>query len=572
MQTSFKFPTSSGRGHIGSWTRCREPSCLGEVLNQRSSCFLHSTSEDQQTYVAKQLADRRPVSLNGVAIDKALFEEVIRSLTDGTSNITCHVSFVAAQFMDRIELSGIKFSRGVNLSAAVFHRVMRVQECAFDANVDARFADFRDLGAAWFFSCRFSGDVDLSFSHSKRQVIDLTSCQLEARFRANGFVGALRVEDTVCSGPAELQYSELRALILTNSRFSSDIDLTGSEMDVIQAKALSAEAATRFGPITVAQGCYLQGAHFGARVNLDIGSKDSDGTSQAIDLDLTDARLESGGALNLGAFSILRLDRVKLGGHLRIQGTGVSQTPPGIISLENTDVTQLSLAGLDVSRCVFTGVPGLEDLTLDPTVRFPSVPSWWMTHRRCIADEYAWRTHSGGRQARRWSLPGTMREEELGTDDFPKEQLVLSETEAAQVAWTYRRLRQGLEKRANEPGAADFYYGEMEMRRRDASAPYAERVLIWLYWLVSGYGLRAMRSVLLLSALILLGAMGLNRWTPAVMSVPEALVTAIWAVLPGGAVPNRLPGPAAAVVIGLRVLGPLLIGLALLALRGRVKR
>jgi hypothetical protein len=37
----------------------------------------------------------------------------------------------------------------------------------------------------------------------------------------------------------------------------------------------------------------------------------------------------------------------------------------------------------------------------------------------------------------------------------------------AQLALVYRALRKALEDGANAPGAADFYYGEMEMRRHD---------------------------------------------------------------------------------------------------------
>jgi hypothetical protein len=35
-----------------------------------------------------------------------------------------------------------------------------------------------------------------------------------------------------------------------------------------------------------------------------------------------------------------------------------------------------------------------------------------------------------------------------------------------QIAGLYRALRKGREDLKDEPGAADFYYGEMEMRRR----------------------------------------------------------------------------------------------------------
>jgi len=66
--------------------------------------------------------------------------------------------------------------------------------------------------------------------------------------------------------------------------------------------------------------------------------------------------------------------------------------------------------------------------------------------------------------------------------------------EPDRLAVLYRALRKAQEDSKNEPGAADFYYGEMEMRRHDPHTPWAEQVILWLYWLVSGYGLRRLRG------------------------------------------------------------------------------
>ncbi|GAB3106887.1 hypothetical protein GCM10027160_02980 [Streptomyces calidiresistens] len=63
------------------------------------------------------------------------------------------------------------------------------------------------------------------------------------------------------------------------------------------------------------------------------------------------------------------------------------------------------------------------------------------------------------------------------------------------LAALYRQLRKSLEDRRAEPDAADFYYGEMEMRRHDPTRPPAERALITAYWALSGYGLRASRAL-----------------------------------------------------------------------------
>jgi hypothetical protein len=60
-----------------------------------------------------------------------------------------------------------------------------------------------------------------------------------------------------------------------------------------------------------------------------------------------------------------------------------------------------------------------------------------------------------------------------------------------------------LEDAKDEPGANDFYYGEMDARRHDPLTPRGERLLLYAYWLVSGYGLRATRALgFLLAAMV----------------------------------------------------------------------
>jgi hypothetical protein len=84
---------------------------------------------------------------------------------------------------------------------------------------------------------------------------------------------------------------------------------------------------------------------------------------------------------------------------------------------------------------------------------------------------------------------------------------------APQVEVVYRQLRAGLEASKAAPAAADFYYGEMEMRRR--SARLGERLLLNLYKWVGGYGVRPLRPFFFYMALLLgtagLGAMANQR-------------------------------------------------------------
>jgi uncharacterized protein YjbI with pentapeptide repeats len=80
------------------------------------------------------------------------------------------------------------------------------------------------------------------------------------------------------------------------------------------------------------------------------------------------------------------------------------------------------------------------------------------------------------------------------------------------VAAIYRSLRKALEDAKNEPDAADFYYGEMEMRRHDPIRSLGERRLLWLYWLLSGYGLRVTRALGWLAIVMALTVLGLMFW------------------------------------------------------------
>ncbi|MCX5215374.1 hypothetical protein OG689_40055, partial [Kitasatospora sp. NBC_00240] len=176
------------------------------------------------------------------------------------------------------------------------------------------------------------------------------------------------------------------------------------------------------------------------------------------------------------------------------------------------------------------------------------------------------------------------------------------------LAGVYQQVRRAFEEAGNEPDAADFYYGEMEMRRLDRRRPRAERRLLGAYWLVSGYGLRASRALAWLLAamaasLLLLVLFGLPDDTPDPRSTgtyaagsvrlttrtPEPVLTLPWERRVTGARVGRaalvvvnsvvfrsggqnLTLPGAVVEMASRIGEPVLLGLAALAVRSRVKR
>jgi len=119
------------------------------------------------------------------------------------------------------------------------------------------------------------------------------------------------------------------------------------------------------------------------------------------------------------------------------------------------------------------------------------------------------------------------------------------------------------------------------MRRHDSTKPKAERWVLFLYWLLSGYALRASRSLawllgVLAVSSVLLAVQGLEQpATAADWSFPARLGTAALVAVEGAvfrASEQQLTYVGRLIQAALRFAGPILLGLAVLSIRGRVKR
>jgi len=270
----------------------------------------------------------------------------------------------------------------------------------------------------------------------------------------------------------------------------------------------------------------------------------------------------------------VRLNQLSTGRTLGIFGVGDGSSQPTILAVEDADAGSMSFANVDMRLCLFYGSHDLGKVTIEPTVMFATTPIRYYTKRRCIADEFAWRQNGGGFRASAWSLPDASRtgDEQKGADS--KNAVRLPALRASQVAAVYRDLRRSFEAKSDESGAADFYYGEMEMRRQSEKAGCTERAIISLYWIISGYGLRASRSFAWLAALMLV--CGIITARTGLVAGPAGSLAGILyclrAPLPGAHSEIKLTAVGEFVDIVVRVLAPVLFALGLLALRGRVKR
>jgi uncharacterized protein YjbI with pentapeptide repeats len=186
-----------------------------------------------------------------------------------------------------------------------------------------------------------------------------------------------------------------------------------------------------------------------------------------------------------------------------------------LTSVRGVDAAHLVLTDLDLSSCVFTGAFHLDQIRMEGNCTYSASPAGlqrngprltrW-TQRRTIFEEHLWRVSHRGTANRVWRNWTAV------------EQGTTTPTPAALGA-TYRQLRKALEDGKNEPDAADFYYGEMEMRRHDSSRPFGEKFLLSLYWATSGYGLRASRALGWLALTMIATLASLTIW-----GIPKASV------------------------------------------------
>ncbi len=324
------------------------------------------------------------------------------------------------------------------------------------------------------------------------------------------------------------------------------------------------------------------------------------------EVDLSDAVLER-------PVSISAYPRPFIGpGGEEMAEPGLANLRLRITSLQGVDAAHLVLTGVDLTECRFAGAVHLDQLRLEGRITFARPPKgWWRSRRRTLAEEHHWRAAAAGRPAPSTQL--SPREWRPGPDHPDLESAPGPET----VAALYRQLRKALEDTRNEPGAADFYYGECEMRRHDRGrnghpgTPRGERALLRVYWAVSGYGLRVSRAlacllVVMLFALVVMVWWGLpveateltttGRQVAAGQEI--TLTTGTPApVNPSGPLAERmttdrfeeslrvvvnsavfrssgqdLTTTGAYTQMAVRFIAPVLLALAILAVRGRVKR
>jgi hypothetical protein len=553
----------------------------------------------------------------------------------GGATFRADASFGGATFAGDAWFDGLTFGGDARFGGATFEDIVRFNRSTFRAvawfdgatfradawfdgatfRADARFygATFQDY--AWFDWVTFQANADFGGA----------TLQDHAWFSGATFQADARFDGVTFQADARLD----GAIVRRDARFVEAKFEQARELGPLLVYGLLRLDAAHFAQLTLieasSRGLSCQRTHFpagvqfrlrGAQVVLDEANLASPSLLTGVDT-LSDARLA-------------RREQRLVQAVRRLAPAAAEECSewPRLLSVQGANLAGLGVANIDLAQCRFAGAHNLDKLRFEAEVSFAAAPArlpWdW---RQVLAEERAWRAT----QSNRWAAPDWW-PAWLHKPYRTKWPRLL---EPAQLAGLYRALRKAREDAKDEPGAADFYYGEMEMRRHarrgrtgGASRGQVERALLTAYWLVSGYGLRAWRALAAL-AVVLVAFAGLLVWgggyqpaasfpdarpasTPAAGGVPSSS-TADPARPPARPAPattgptstaaarstapvadrslagallygartiiglNPTPPPlltrfGEVLLIAVRVLGPLLLGLALLAVRGRVKR
>lgn len=463
--------------------------------------------------------------------------------------------------------SGMSFGENTHFDEAQFDGYASFTESVFRA--DARFEQVKFNGNAHFDNVRFYGSARF----------DQVMFNGDARFRRVEFNGDARFD--------RVQFDGACFEGLWTGPLACRVRFSAARITVARAVRLQVAVSEMS----------LAGAQFAAPVVLSVRYGAVDLTDVAADAPLTvashPAPFKTGNAE--------AMDEWSLSGDVRAKVT----------SLAGVDAANAVLTDVDLSGCVFSGAHHLDQIRLEGRCLFATAPRGWQrgrgripmrrwTRRKVLAEEAAWRAapERGALARAGWSNPGGK--------DHP-----VPAPSPAQLAVLYRQLRKALEDGKDTPGAADFYYGEMEARRHDTQGtPHGERALLHAYWLLSGYALRASRALGFLAAtatatFLLMMTIGLpdNQLNPQItgtqpapgdhveltQSTPDPALTLPLAqrftadradkaalVVVNSVIFRStgatLTGPGTWIEIISRIGEPILLGFAAVAARGRVQR
>jgi uncharacterized protein YjbI with pentapeptide repeats len=509
-----------GWAHCGHGAGTGDPvGCRGIRVTGHAACLAHLDDIGRTAYLSA-LHPGADIDHRGTPFTQGLLGQLLDAVRSpdtrvprlgnawfDRSSFTGHAGFGEATFTGHAGFGGVSFA-----GHADFRRVTFTDRADFDWVSFAGHADFRRVtftDRASFRRASFAGHADF-------RRITFTD---RASFRSARFTQDADFDGATFSRDAEFNEAFFAGLtVFTEATFAGDAGFGGvtftGDVGFLNGRF---ESASALGPMACGGVLDLRRVVFGAPVTVEAAASKvwlqrarwecpaALGLRYA-DVDLSGAVLEY--PLTLTAeparFRNGMLEEVLASGDKRVRAVSVS----------GVDCAHLTLTDVDLSGCRFAGAVHLDQLRLDGPVGFSRPPAGWRrrgplplrwSRRQVLIEEHHWRA------AARPPAPG----EPVSTDAWqpgpyhPDRECTPGPRALAAV---YRQLRKALEDGKNEPDAADFYYGEMEMRRHDPTRPHAERAVLAAYWAFSGYGLRASRALTWLGVTMIATVLALMLW------------------------------------------------------------
>jgi uncharacterized protein YjbI with pentapeptide repeats len=576
---------------VDDWRQCDQ--CIGACIVGVTSCLAHASAEEQAAAL-ERFSKTGEIDVRGVTITVPLLRRIFDAgpqSNDG-DRVFSDAKFTLATFETEAWFDRVTFKGNSLFDGATFKGSAGFSEVTFEGDVRFRGATFS--GNATFNQATFTGDAtfnEATFTGDVR--FNQASFSGDATFSQATFTGDVRFNQASFSGDATFGRASFSGgVVFDQATFSGDAWFDGTTFsgDAWFGRAIFSGNAW-FGRATFSSDARFTGATFQdnmPELSLVVeGTLDMDEVQFAtpIRIKATAAVFVCRGARFLGGVRLdvhrafVQLDDSDLSAPSLLTGPTLSGSAPAderpkLLSLQRANVAGLTLGNIDLATCRFGGSHNLDKLRLEADTIFglsPAVTGW--ERRQVIAEESAWR--AARRRPRRWVTPVWPYLPSLHDQSEPLSPGV--------IASLYRALRKGREDAKDEPGAADFYYGEMEMRRHDHGAAdsagprgRATRSVLFAYWLVSGYGLRAWRSAVALAVVTALFAaafyfVGFTK-PPEPASYWTSLLYAFRSTISLTDIQVTLTAWGSFFQTLLRITGPVLLGLTLLALRGRIKR
>lgn len=563
LQTEQAGRGGSSTGSGGGWNRCIEPDCAGAAARQGGRCFVHTDVDQRSQHVASGV-----LNLSGCRLSEHDWQTALPLLT--------HVRLLeatAADFEFDFKLIDLPFQLDtINLTAANFYGHFEITNIQL-RYLMMRFVVLSSSNASTIRGATISGSLDASYGSVERQSMTIVESYIGKDVSADGYVGVFRIgEGSTVGGRLSCRDAELSALIIQNSVVSGPISLDGSTIRTVHFSGLTAEEPSSMGTVR-AIGLLADRTHF-AGLSVEVESIDS----LRGNIDLSRSKLDSGGII-LARNHDIRLDSLQVEtGRFHLLGGRADHVGSSVTSVAAANLSKVVLSAVDLRGCLLSAADELSGLRLDSTVLFNSPPAFLKLNpcRRCLFDEVAWRSQSGRRGASRW-LPVDY-SLQMNPHQPPQSQKVVPELPIGNAAHAYRSIRRALEDAAEGANASDFYFGEMEMRRHDPGVAWSDRALLSVYWLVSGYGLRASRALLSLLVVLVLGGVLMAAYgfsddsAFGFDSTVDGIIYALQTSVPSSGPEQGLTNTGRLLDVAISILGPLFFALAGFAVRERVRR